>query len=209
MKSLNLERKLLIGFAAIFLIIVVGGIALMMEATEEPLQADAEIVAQVKEHYNGLEMAASELRIYPKWTEIHTTEKTGSLESPYDSIKGAYAEIPQDEDYVYESIKEESILKVLDLPVVNHMRVISANGVVFRKALILPTKGSSLWAEEGFYYVENEDYTEFLNLYADMESYKSFQPYEAGYLALGEKDSYLYVEHIVGNFFYYDFVEKI
>ncbi len=208
MKFSNLERKLLLGIVAIFLIMLVGGIALMMDATGETLQADAEIVAQVKEHQDELKMAASQLRVYPKWTEIHTTEKTGLLDPPYDSIKGIYAEIPQDEDYIYESIKAEPILGALNLRIVNHMRVISTDGIVFRKTLMLPAIRSSLWSEEGFYYAENEDYTEILNLYADMEAYKTFQPYEGGYLALGEKDSYLYVEHIVGNFFYYDFVEK-
>jgi len=80
---------------------------------------------------------------------------------------------------------------------------LSSNAVLFCKRFeVLPRYGSVYG--EGFFYAENGDYSVIKSYY---EMSAPFEPYEAGYVSAENADSYLYVESIKGNFYYYYLVD--
>jgi len=212
MRHFSFDQKVLCGIVAFLLILLIGGTILIIEIGRPPLKASESIVEVVTSNEEKLEAVARTLaNTYSADTFIGTTEKWGSLDKPYDTIKGTFAEIPLGGDLVtYEAVTDEETIFAANLQGVNSIEILSSNAVLFCKRFeVLPKRfevlprGGSVYGE-GFFYAENGDYSVIKSYY---EMSAPFEPYETGYVSAENDDSYLYVEPIKGNFYYYYLVD--
>ena len=186
---------------AFLLVLLIGGTLLIVEIGRPPLGASESIVEVVISNEEKLEAASSAiLDCYSVDTIIGTTEKWGTLEKPYDTIKGTCAEISGGEELVtYEEVTHEEIVFAANLQGVNSIEILSSNAVLFCKRFEVLPRGGEVNGE-GFFYAENGNYS-VIKAYYEIST--PFEPYEAGYISVDKEDSYLYVEPIKGNFYYY------
>jgi len=115
----------------------------------------------------------------------------------------SFGEVADILNETYEAVTDEETIFAANLQGVNSIEILSSNAVLFCKRFeVLPRYGSVYG--EGFFYAENGDYSVIKSYY---EMSAPFEPYEAGYVSAENADSYLYVESIKGNFYYYYLVD--
>lgn len=196
MKRFAFDQKVLCSIVVFLLLLLIGGTGLLIERGRTPLEASESIVELVATNEVKLEAASkAAAACYSEDTFIELINERS------DNMEGVYA-VGADDDATHELVTDKDIIFAANLQNFNSIKVLSSSVVVFRKRIDVSLRGGPT-IEEGFFYAKDADYNGIREYYESTKLFAPFESYEEGYVSQGKKKSFLYVEPIIGDFFYY------